>query len=223
MTYKQALNIGAEAVGAIKCTYATIYDADGCKLFSFQRVDGQYVWEPNEELSARIGQTALIRRPDLSQADTSAYYYNSVSKTGSVAMPDIPIVRATEYVDGTKRVPVYLTDAAKEWIEACCPRQQVIDVYNSKGKRVRTFYDLSGENKDKLESYLQHGYTCARSYNSERIYAVLDSADPVIYVKPETLVWSIDKLPENTELAEAKKKYEQARAILLASLPTALI
>lgn len=219
MTYKQALNIGVEAVGTVKCTYAMLYDKSGNKLFSFQRLDSMYTWEPNEELSARLGQTALVRRPDLSEADTSAYYYSAMNGTNTVNMPDVPVVRATQYVSGEKRVPVYLTDAAKQWIEACCPKGEVIEIYGKNGSLIRT---LTEDKIYLLDGYINGGYTYDRVYRFENIHELLETGEPV-YVKPDALFWTIEKLPENKELEELRAKYEQAKKILLASLPTALI
>ena len=217
MTYQQALNIGSEAVGIVKCTYAMLYDENGNKLFSFQRISGQYIWEPDAEMSERLGQTVLVRRPDIPETDNvSAFYYKNVHTGGGVSMPDVPCVRATEYVPDAQLVPVYITDAAKEWINYCCPND-VVDVYDSKGKLARRFVNTSDS---RIQSYIENGYTAVRHDPFERLHERLND---VVYVKPVALAWSIEKLPENNELAELKAKYEKARAILLASLPTALI
>lgn len=219
MTYKEALNIGSVAAGAVKCTYTMLYDAQGNKLFSFQRVHGQYVFEPDEALTERVGQTVLVRRPDLSEADTSAYFYSREREAGVIVFPDIPLVRATEYVPDKRLVPVYLTDAARQWIEICCPKGYVYEIYNLEGNRERT---LTEDKKDLLDGYVRGGYTYKQVYRFDKINAYLMTGN-AMYVKPDSLYWTIEKLPENNELAELKAKYEKARAILLASLPTALI
>ena len=219
MTYKQALNIGSVAVGAVKCTYTMLYGANGEKLFSFQRVHGQYVFEPDEALTERVGQTVLVRRPDLSEADTSAYFYSQEREAGVIVFPDIPVVRATKYVPDASLVPVYLTDAARQWIEVCCPKGHVYEIYNLAGKLERT---LTEEKKDLLDGYLRGGYTYKKVYRFDKIHKYMTTGN-AMYVRPDALYWTIEKLPENNELAELKKKYEQARALLLASLPTALI
>lgn len=55
MTYQEALKIGKEAEGTIKCTYAELYDKDGTKLFSIQRVKPQKktVHDTNEEYDSQ--------------------------------------------------------------------------------------------------------------------------------------------------------------------------
>jgi hypothetical protein len=183
MTYEQATNIGAEAVGAIKCTFTQLYDSKGHKFFSFQRVHCMFEYEPDEELSKRFGQPVLVRRPDLTQADDSALFYSPVTKTGAVALPDIPIVRAVEYVPDQPLVPVYLTQDAIDWLIAC----------RENGKQKKYYGEI---------------YNLVRNK---------------VYVKPDSLYWTISKMHSNTEIERLKAEMESAKKLLIASGFTTLI
>lgn len=129
MTYKEALHIGSKADGVIKCTYATIHDAQGNRLFSLQNMDAEYGVTYKSGYADTMEQEMKRKKEDwiLTQLTPDIYFADSgfggvtsgdADIRGGITMK-VPLVEITTISDA-RLVPAKLTtEGAKLIINAC--------------------------------------------------------------------------------------------------------
>lgn len=137
MKYKEALHTGLKADGVIKCTYATIYDAQGKALFSMQNVDAEYgvTYEGGYKEGESTKQDMIITQltPDVYFADSGFGGVTSgdADIRGGITMK-VPLVEITT-ISNERLVPAKLTtEGAKLIINAC----KNVRVVNAKYKKL---------------------------------------------------------------------------------------
>jgi hypothetical protein len=137
MEYREALHTGSKADGVIKCTYATIYDAQGKALFSMQNVNAQYgvTYEGGYREGESTKQDMIITQltPDVYFADSGFGGVTSgdADIRGGITMK-VPLVEITT-ISNDRLVPAKLTtEGAKLIINAC----KNVRVVNAKYKKL---------------------------------------------------------------------------------------
>lgn len=137
MEYREALHTGSKADGVIKCTYATIYDAQGKALFSMQNVNAQYgvTYEGGYREGESTKQDMIITQltPDVYFADSGFGGVTSgdADIRGGITMK-VPLVEITT-ISNERLVPAKLTtEGAKLIINAC----KNVRVVNAKYKKL---------------------------------------------------------------------------------------
>lgn len=137
MEYREALHIGSKADGVIKCTYATIYDAQGNKLFSLQNVNAQYgvTYEGGYSEGESNKQDMIITQltPDVYFADSGFGGVTSgdADIRGGITMK-VPLVEITT-ISNARLVPAKLTAEGKKLIINACKNVRVV---NAKYKKL---------------------------------------------------------------------------------------
>lgn len=137
MEYREALHIGSKADGVIKCTYATIYDAQGNKLFSLQNVNAQYgvEYEGGYSEGESNKQDMIITQlsPDVYFADSGFGGVTSgdADIRGGITMK-VPLVEITT-ISNERLVPAKLTTEGKKLIIDACKNVRVV---NAKYKKL---------------------------------------------------------------------------------------
>ena len=119
MTYKTALTLGQRADGVIKCTYAELYDENGLKLFSFQRLVGKGTYTVVDELSNGV----------------------TVDKDKIVMSVDFPLVEVSGEPMDTRLVPCKLLYGAREILF------QAIQKARRKNEKYRVMLEMLNNNK----------------------------------------------------------------------------
>lgn len=109
-TYKEALHIGSKAEGTIKAAFAEFFDADGKKCFSLQRKN--------------FTQTETLKSGEVLIAQTGQRTYDFVKAPAGVGAAndltidiDIPVCKTYAPASDADKVPVTVTDSAREYIE----------------------------------------------------------------------------------------------------------
>lgn len=233
MEYREALHTGSKADGVIKCTYATIYDAQGKALFSMQNVNAQYYIEQKEEDD--YGRDITIR-----QLAPDVYFANNPYFQGTITIK-IPLVQVDTISDNKRFVPAKLTADAKELIINACRNvkteryiiKALVPIQDGTEEQViiQTTYTMpkieqlnqirAAKNASKVwvdkEKVLTPRY--------EKLAEVL-SKNQTIYVRPDAFDWhpvSIDAIIIDKkigmysligEIAQAKRKMDAAKALL---------
>lgn len=194
MEYREALHTGSKADGVIKCTYATIYDAQGKALFSMQNVDAQYgvEYEGGYREGESTKQDMIITQltPDVYFADSGFGGVTSgdADIRGGITMK-VPLVEITT-ISNERLVPAKLTtEGAKLIINAC----KNVRVVNAKYK--------------KLIEILESNQTIYIKPSAFDWYAT--------DIKNATIVDQDGKTIDlDTAIAQAKKKMDAAKALL---------
>lgn len=194
MEYREALHTGSKADGVIKCTYATIYNAQGKALFSMQNVDAQYgvEYEGGYREGESTKQDMIITQltPDVYFADSGFGGVTSgdADIRGGITMK-IPLVEITT-ISNERLVPAKLTtEGAKLIINAC----KNVRVVNAKYK--------------KLIEILESNQTIYIKPSAFDWYAT--------DIKNATIVDQDGKTIDlDTAIAQAKKKMDAAKALL---------
>lgn len=194
MEYREALHTGSKADGVIKCTYATIYDAQGKALFSMQNVDAQYgvEYEGGYREGESTKQDMIITQltPDVYFADSGFGGVTSgdADIRGGITMK-IPLVEITT-ISNERLVPAKLTtEGAKLIINAC----KNVRVVNAKYK--------------KLIEILESNQTIYIKPSAFDWYAT--------DIKNATIVDQDGKTIDlDTAIAQAKRKMDAAKALL---------
>ena len=233
MEYREALHIGSKADGVIKCTYATIHDAQGKALFSMQNVNAQCYIEQKEEDDYGRDITIMQLAPDV-------YFANNPGFQGTITIK-IPLVQVDTISDNNRFVPAKLTEEAKELIINACRNvkteryiiKALVPTQNGTEEQVviQTTYTMptieqlnqirAAKNASKV--WIDKEKVLSQRY--EKLAEVL-SKNEMILVRPDAFDWHpvsidatiIDKdfsmysLAE--EIAQAKKKMDAAKALL---------
>lgn len=194
MEYREALHIGSKADGVIKCTYATIHDAQGNRLFSLQNVNAQYgvTYEGGYREGESTKQDMIITQltPDVYFADSGFGGITSgdADIRGGITMK-VPLVEITT-ISNERLVPAKLTtEGAKLIINAC----KNVRVVNAKYK--------------KLIEILESNQTIYIKPSAFDWYAT--------DIKNATIVDQDGKTIDlDTAIAQAKKKMDAAKALL---------
>jgi len=227
MSYEEAFKIGSVCDGYVKCTYAELYDAVQKELPGGNRIFRKLFSLQKRFAAAErtIGATIFLN-----------YVY--------------PIVTADTYVPDTKYVPVYLTDEAAEYINHVISRGkkrkiwQVVRVFdrnyvpgdhvvNYAGDRVIVYE--SKEEPD-MSKYTDDVWSHYKKIQADSKWAELVvKAGDTFNVKACAIDWMPTKIdnivitdPNGKEvklddaLEAARKKMENAKALLLASGGTLL-
>lgn len=194
MEYREALHTGLKADGVIKCTYATIYNAQGKALFSMQNIDAQYgvEYEGGYREGESTKQDMIITQlsPDVYFADSGFGGVTSgdADIRGGITMK-IPLVEITT-ISNERLVPAKLTaEGAKLIINAC----KNVRVVNAKYK--------------KLIEILESNQTIYIKPSAFDWYAT--------DIKNATIVDQDGKTIDlDTAIAQAKRKMDAAKALL---------
>ena len=120
MTYNEALQIGTKADGAIRGTYARLYDENGNVLFSLQRADVQETFFSELQHSFMGDGESLLKEDEIVVSDGGIYYFekgwiNKLKELGTGVCLDLPIVVAETKSDGAL-VPVRLVEETRQLI-----------------------------------------------------------------------------------------------------------
>lgn len=194
MEYREALHTGSKADGVIKCTYATIYNAQGKALFSMQNIDAQYgvTYEGGYREGESTKQDMIITQltPDVYFADSGFGGVTSgdADIRGGITMK-VPLVEITT-ISNERLVPAKLTaEGAKLIINAC----KNVRVVNAKYK--------------KLIEILEGNQTIYIKPSAFDWYAT--------DIKNATIVDQDGKTIDlDSAIAQAKKKMDAAKALL---------
>lgn len=194
MEYREALHTGSKADGVIKCTYATIHDAQGNRLFSLQNVNAQYgvTYEGGYREGESTKQDMIITQltPDVYFADSGfgGVTTGDADIRGGITMK-VPLVEITT-ISNERLVPAKLTtEGAKLIINAC----KNVRVVNAKYK--------------KLIEILESNQTIYIKPSAFDWYAT--------DIKNATIVDQDGKTIDlDTAIAQAKKKMDAAKALL---------
>lgn len=234
MEYREALHIGSKADGVIKCTYATIYDAQGNKLFSLQNVNAQYYIEQKEEDDYGRDITITQLAPDV-------YFANNPGFQGTITMK-IPLVQVDTISDNNRFIPAKLTAEAKELIINACRNVKIeryiikalVPTQNGEEKQIviQTTYtmpEIEQLNQIKAAKNASNVWIDKEKVLSpryEKLAEVLGS-NQTIYIKPAAFDWHAVDITNATivdqdgktidldaSIAQAKKKMDTAKALL---------
>lgn len=207
MTYRESLNIGTRADGIIKCTFATIYDADGKGLFSLQRKDAEKLINYKGGYSdASSMQDAIITQgqPDVyfSDGGHGSAYGRDTDMRGAITF-DMPLV-IIDRISDERLVPAKLTEKAIDVIEKACADVKVskfiiwkvrngapVELYRQK---VAETYSLTIADWQRWESqntdYFHYEYTMEKviSPRYQKLFDIIDQRETV-YIKPSAFDW----------------------------------
>lgn len=230
MWYRQSLAIG-RSEGIIQCTYAIIYDANGNKLFALQRKNFD-VSENIKNFGSSNGNIAVNTgggREGIIAWFVDKRVGDDYADTAYITF-DMPLVIAKEYSQD-KLVPVTLDYNAIDYIKSTLASARKVKmpiVY-------MTLEDGSNEiiykgNVKYMPADVREGVKSGKYKQT-----VIDDYDPrwlalskklndvdTFYVKPAAFDWQPTDLSNinasyQDRVAAAKKKLDQAKALLLAS------
>lgn len=230
MKYKEALSI-APSQGVIQCTYATIHDEQGNRLFSLQNV------KASEKMTLLRGDTRSF------WVELSNKIYWDANASGGLTAGDadvrggitikIPLVIAYEY-SKDRLVPVRLTEEARNLIaeSLLTLKTDKYSIYlyenglrEEDKKLIQTTYTKPTqwqlEQISKKNNGLKVTYTTEKALapKYEKLMQVMKNNE-IVYVKPAAFDWSNTSLSFSREkdldtaIAQAKKKMDAAKALL---------
>lgn len=249
MTYEKSFKIGSQADGYILCNHIIVMDADGNKLFSFNRssYNGYRRIVTNEENALEYLRGV---HGDVSDVDPNANFKIEV---------EYPLVSANAYIEGAELLPVLLTQEAARFIQSKLQalkqkKYRVYRVYDNYAKEGDVDYK-PGDRRLMQETYTKPVIVPKNTQNSALLlkvngwkdtdiyhhevetetvdqphYATLrDICDnyktAFVYVRPENVDWIPAKvdLVLADEIEAARKKMENAKSLLIAAGAASLI
>lgn len=208
MEYREALHTGSKADGVIKCTYATIYDAQGKALFSMQNVNAQYgvTYEGGYREGESTKQDMIITQltPDVYFADSGFGGVTSgdADIRGGITMK-IPLVEIIT-ISNERLVPAKLTtEGAKLIINACKDVRAYRYIIKALVRlqsgtetetTIQTTYTMPKQEqlnqiqaaKKAIKVWVETDYVINPRY--EKLSEVLES-NQTIYIKPSAFDW----------------------------------
>ena len=234
MKYREALNIGSKAEGAIRCSYATIYDKDQKPLFSLRKETAVKMIDEYGE-----GELTIIeKKPGFYIYDDA--HYNGAQNTFNV-VGELPIVSVNQVSD-ERLVPAKVLPDAAYLIEDFIKEQarvikysvyRVYDVGTKAGQRklMLETYKEPDSNKWKEQDTDKYHHEITEKYVQqkrwERLYEVLTNGEQV-YIKPAAFNWNATDIYNATitdekgktitlldYVSEAKEQLDKAKAVLL--------
>lgn len=208
MDYKEALTIGRVAEGTIKCTFATLYDKNGERLFSIQRV-------PALKFQDKLyDENGYFKGYDKERFE----YFAKVAETARGDFDysiQLGIVYASGQPQDGKLVPVKLTDEAYVYLRNAImtskkyPVTEVVERKLKSGLIVKekvTTYEVKAKYKHILDLMDQDSLT----------------AEPMFYIKPIAFDWHASVVSDSN-YENADKKFSYAKKILFIALAANLI
>lgn len=231
MEYREALHIGSKADGVIKCTYATIYDAQGNKLFSLQNVNAQYgvEYEGGYSEGESNKQDMIITQlsPDVYFADSGFGGVTSgdADIRGGITMK-VPLVEITT-ISNERLVPAKLTTEGKKLIIDACEnarayRYTIKAIVNSPSGEttatIQTTYTMPTQEqlnqiqaaKKAIKVWVETDYVVNPRY--EKLAEVLES-NQTIYIKPAAFDWHATDITNATIVNQDGKTIDLDAAI----------
>lgn len=203
-TYTESLSIGTVAEGIIKCSWATIYDKDGAKIFTLQnRNFSRETIIPDKD--------RVWNKVDPGDFTGNANYALNLAWTTERLFE--PVVVAREYHKG-RMVPVELTPNAK---------LAILDILRLKKK----WWESKIEAAKNSKHYVDQKLLARLESEANRTQAAIDYVSNLttVYVKPKVFTW----YPLNTfaltgtDVEEAKQAYEKSKKLLAVSAATIII
>ena len=249
MKYREALNIGYEADGTIKCTFATLYDENGKNLFSIQRKDAVrgmvYTGDASNAEAVLSSGLAMCNTIDLQSGVWVESNRYSESDGFSISV-DIPLVTITGEPSTERLVPCKLIPGAIELLQNKLKNTKKVTmwkiIYRETGVLYRITYSYQEAEKWKAR---EDKFKVIPEYvlnpNYQKLIELL-SNQGTFYIKPAAFDWQVLELKEEAEityidengneqtavyspenLKRLKDAYEKAKAILLGSTATLAI
>ena len=231
MEYREALHIGSKADGVIKCTYATIHDAQGNRLFSLQNVNAQYgvTYEGGYREGESTKQDMIITQltPDVYFADSGFGGVTSgdADIRGGITMK-VPLVEITT-ISNARLVPAKLTTEGKKLIIDACKdvrayRYTIKAIVNSPSGEttatIQTTYTMPTQEqlnqiqaaKKAIKVWVETDYVVNPRY--EKLAEVLES-NQTIYIKPSAFDWHATDIKNTTIVDQDGKTIDLDAAI----------
>lgn len=231
MEYREALHTGSKADGVIKCTYATIYDAQGKALFSMQNVNAQYgvTYEGGYREGESTKQDMIITQltPDVYFADSGFGGVTSgdADIRGGITMK-VPLVEITT-ISNERLVPAKLTtEGAKLIINACKDvrvyRYTIKAIVNSPSGEttatIQTTYTMPKQEqlnqiqaaKKAIKVWVEQERVINPRY--EKLIEILES-NQTIYIKPSAFDWYATDIKNATIVDQDGKTIDLDTAI----------
>lgn len=214
MKYREALKIGNRADGAVKCTYATIYDKDQKPLFSLQKESTKKLinWQGGDWNENMTWADATII-----DINKGFYLYDGGSRYGGENIGihvNLPVVVA-KGLSNDRLVPAYIYDDARDLILAYIKETKKVSKFvvyrvydiNTPGNRagsktiVLSTYSYQDEaewRQQDTDNY-HHKIVVEHVTNPrwERLAQVLTSGEP-IYIKPGAFEWNATDIQNAT-------------------------
>lgn len=231
MEYREALHTGSKADGVIKCTYATIYDAQGKALFSMQNVDAEYgvTYEGGYKEGESTKQDMIITQlsPDVYFADSGFGGVTSgdADIRGGITMK-VPLVEITT-ISNERLVPAKLTTEGKKLIIDACKdvrvyRYTIKAIVNSPfgetTATIQTTYTMPKQEqlnqiqaaKKAIKVWVEQERVINPRY--EKLIEILES-NQTIYIKPSAFDWYATDIKNATIVDQDGKTIDLDAAI----------
>lgn len=197
MTYQEALRIGNKAQGTLRCTYAELYDKNGKKLFSIQKV------QPREYIERLYDENGKFLGNDKYTQHFVELTDDGMKYTLSLALVEVEKSELTT----NKLVPCYLLYDTYVYLRAA--------ILASRKHKFVEEVEENGEKKT-IETVV---YGDKYNYLYQKMQAQVTSGEP-FYVKPLAFDWHPTDI--NTEEVEEQRK-EVKKTTLLALAAGALV
>lgn len=245
MKYREALNIGYEADGTIKCTFATLYDENGKNLFSIQRKDAVrgmvYTGDATNAEAVLNSGLAMWNTIDLQSGVWVESNRYSESDGFSISV-DIPLVTITGEPSAERLVPCKLIPGAIALLQNKLKNTKKVTRWTCSTEKgyVGTTYKYEVAEQWKAKGYDVKA-TMVLNPNYQKLIDLLANQG-TFYIKPAAFDWQVLELKEEAEityidengneqtavyspnnLKRLKEAYEKAKAILLGSTATLAI